>query len=356
MLGMPGAFARWWVNSIQVVCEKAIREEKPDIIFATMSPFDSAIAADALSRRHSIPWVADLRDPWALDEMRIYSSRIHRRLEEKRMYSALSGASAIIMNTPEATEVLLKRFPNLEKKIISTITNGYDEDDFLHDPPFRNDGKFRIVHSGYLHTDLGMDLRRRQGLRRLLGGSIHGVDILTRSHVFLLKAIEGWIAEAPSVKGEIELVFVGATTKGDELIARNGKMQEIVRFTGFLPHADNLTMVRTADLLFLPMHNLPPGRRATIVPGKTYEYMAAGKPILAAVPDGDARDFLEKAGTAYLCGPGDIDAMQEILKRAYRVYQEGKLEKTPNREFISQFERRLLTQKLAGVFNRVLGK
>jgi glycosyltransferase involved in cell wall biosynthesis len=104
------------------------------------------------------------------------------------------------------------------------------------------------------------------------------------------------------------------------------------------------------------MHNLPPGRRATIVPGKTYEYMAAGKPILATFPDGDARDYLEKAGTAYLCRPNDINGMREILKRAYRGFKDEKMEKAPNREFISQFERRSLTQKLAGVFNRVLGK
>ncbi len=34
--------------------------------------------------------------------------------------------------------------------------------------------------------------------------------------------------------------------------------------------------MRSADLLFLPMQNLPPGVRATIVPGKTYEYLASG--------------------------------------------------------------------------------
>jgi Glycosyl transferase 4-like domain len=71
-LGMPGSFARWWVPSIIKIGEEAISREKPSIIFATMSPFESAIAAGTLSKRHSLPWVADLRDPWALDEMKVY--------------------------------------------------------------------------------------------------------------------------------------------------------------------------------------------------------------------------------------------------------------------------------------------
>ena len=61
--------------------------------------------------------------------------------------------------------------------------------------------------------------------------------------------------------------------------------------------------MRSADLLFLPMHDLPPGRRAGLVPYKTYEYLAAERPILAAVPDGDARDILSRVSHATLCRP-----------------------------------------------------
>ncbi len=67
--------------------------------------------------------------------------------------------------------------------------------------------------------------------------------------------------------------------------------------------------MRSADLLFLPMHDLPAGRRAGLVPQKTYEYLAAGRPILAAVPDGDARDLLDASGVARLCRPADAAAM-----------------------------------------------
>ncbi len=48
-----------------------------DVIVATMSPYQSAsLLARRLSAR-SRPWVADLRDPWALDEMTVFPSALH---------------------------------------------------------------------------------------------------------------------------------------------------------------------------------------------------------------------------------------------------------------------------------------
>ena len=72
------------------------------------------------------------------------------------------------------------------------------------------------------------------------------------------------------------------------------------------------------------MHDLRPGSRARIVPGKTYEYLAAGRPILAAVPDGDARDFLSQCGTALLCRPDDVEGMVQQLDRAYNTWKNGR--------------------------------
>ena len=44
-----------------------------------MSPFESADVAARLSTTTGTPWVADLRDPWALDEMLVYATAVHRR-------------------------------------------------------------------------------------------------------------------------------------------------------------------------------------------------------------------------------------------------------------------------------------
>ncbi len=351
-LAYPAQFSKWWVKSATEVALESIDGAK--LIFATMSPFSTAKAARQISRRTGIPWIADLRDPWALDEMQIYPSFFHRKLELRRMGRMLSSAAGIIMNTPEAKAALQKAFPFLRKKPVTTITNGYDAADFAGSIPSRTDGKFRIVHTGYLHTELGLDLRRKRSFYRAVGGIETEVDILTRSHVFLLRAIEQWIGRHPEIALELELVFAGVISEQDRSVGENSVISHLIRFTGYLPHAESVRLIRTADLLFLPMHNLGGERRSRIVPGKTYEYMATGRPILAAVPEGDARDFLKRSGVALLTKPDDVGGMVRHLDNAYSAWKKGVSLIMPDYEFISGFDRAALTCELAAFFNQVL--
>jgi glycosyltransferase involved in cell wall biosynthesis len=347
-LGFPSSFSTWWIRSATELGSRIA--DGQDVILATMSPFESGEVGRRLSKRFGIPWVADLRDPWALDEMLVYPSLLHRRFEMLRMERLLSTAALIVMNTPEASAALKSAFPRLRNKPVLTIPNGFDLSDFSGTATPRRDDKFRIVHSGYLHTDNGVQLRKRS-IYRLLAGAQHGVDILTRSHTVLLEAIERWRQQRPEVADHLEIVFAGKTSEDDREIVNASSIRSLVRFAGYLPHQDSVDLIRTADLLFLPMHNLPHGRRSRIVPGKTYEYMAAGRPILAAVPEGDARDFLDQCGTALTCRPDDAAGMIEILDRVYSAWKNGEPAMRSNKEFLAQFERRNLTRALANAFN-----
>lgn len=350
-LRFPKPFSRWWTESATEAGARAIAG--CEVILATMSPFESGDVAQRLSRRFGIPWVADLRDPWALDEMQVYPSWLHRRMERARMGRLLASAAAIIMNTPEAVLALREAFPRLRNKPVVSITNGFDQEDFASAVPPRSDRKFRIVHSGYLHTNNGLRLRESR-VHHILKGAEPGVDILTRSHAVLLEAIDRWIVRRPEISGELELVLVGQTSKEDRDCAEQSSVARLVRFTGYVSHQESVDLVRTADLLFLPMHNLPLGKRSRIVPGKTYEYLASGRPILAAVPDGDARDFLSKARSALLCRPDDRGGMSEILDKVYTDWKHGHVTVSCDESYVSSFERKTLTRALAEVFSNVL--
>lgn len=350
-LGVPSLFAKWWIGAATELALRVTNGE--ELIFASMSPFESGEVARLLSQRLGIPWVADLRDPWALDEMQVYPSRLHRRLEMLKMERLLSTAELIIMNTPEAAKALKSAFPRLRTKRVVAITNGFDRSDFIQAVAPRGDGKFRIVHSGYLHTEMGFYLRNKP-LRRILGAAHSGVDILTRSHAVLLKALEQWRHQRPEIAQTVELVLAGKMSAGDRALAEQSAIAAMIQFPGYLPHAKNTELVRTADLLFLPMHNLPQGTRSRIVPGKTYEYMAAGRPVLAAVPDGDARDFLSQTGTALICRPDDADGMVRILDHVYSEWKRGGAVASCNQDFVKQFERRNLTRALADGFQSLL--
>jgi glycosyltransferase involved in cell wall biosynthesis len=350
-LGLSTLFSKWWIQSATKLAKDVVDGEA--VIFATMSPFESGQVARKLSKQLGLPWVADLRDPWALDEMQVYPSFLHRRLEMARMERLLSTAALIVMNTPEAAAALKAAFPGLRQKLILTIPNGFDRDDFASPVMPRMDGKFRLVHSGYLHTANGVQLRKRKGYR-LLAGAQAGVDILTRSHAVLLDALERWSSRHPDILDHLEIVFAGNTTEDDRSLVDKSGIKALVQFPGYLSHNESVKLVRTADLLFLPMHNLPSGRRSRIVPGKTYEYMASGRPILAAVPDGDARDFLSDCGTAFICRPDDATRMIEILEEVYTAWKNKDALKRSNEEFVYRFERRNLTRALAAGFESLL--
>jgi len=351
-IGTTDPFSKWWVQSGSKAALQGINSAQ--IIFATMSPFSTADLAHKVSQRTGIPWIADLRDPWALDEMQIYPSRLHRIAEMHRMRRLLSSASGVIMNTPESTAVLRGVFPEFEAKRVTTITNGYDAPDFECEIPPRTDGKFRIVHTGYLHTDAGLELKQKRKFYHLLGGIEGGVDILTRSHVYLLKAVEQWLSRDSNVARDLEIVFAGVTSEQDKAAVANSKLAQFIKLPGYLSHLESVRLVRTADLLFLPMHNLERGRRSRIVPGKTYEYMASGQPILAAVPEGDAKDFLQQTGTAFITRPDDSDGMVRELDRVYSAWRQGVTVARPDRGFIRKFDRVNLTKDLAALFREVL--
>ena len=328
-LARPSAFARWWVEGAVAAARPLLADVA--LLYASMSPFESAEAAGRLAGEARLPWVADLRDPWALDDWAAYPTALHRRLERRRMRSALADAAAIVLNTPEATRALSLAAPELASRA-ETIPNGWDRDDFAGPAPSRDDDAFRIVYTGYSHA--------AGGRRRLLGGSTPGIDVRARSHVPLVAAVR---RVHGSGRG-IEVHVAGP--------ARLGPADPFVVDHGYLPHGEAVALMRSADLLYLAMHGLPPGVRTATVPGKTYEYLAAGRPILAALPDGDARDLLAGLPNVRLCEPGDVDC----LARGVAAARAGELAGAPPAELVERFERRELTRRLAEVFDRVLAR
>jgi glycosyltransferase involved in cell wall biosynthesis len=352
-LYLPKPFSKWWIRFAIAAGEKAITDENINLIYATMNPYESADIASYLSAKYNIPWVADLRDPWALDEMSVFPTFFHRKLELLKMKNSLGNASLIIMNTPESNKLLRKTFPLFENKKVITVTNGFDENNFSGNVEKKVDYHFKIIHSGAFHSEVGLKYNQKRLWYKLLKGSRSQVDILTRSHVVLFKALEKLFDRRPNIRKDVQVILVGSITETDKLIIEKSSINTNVVVKGFLQHEENIKIIRGADILFLPMHNLPPGERATIIPGKTYEYMASGRPILAAVPNGDAKDFLSKCGTSFICSPDDVDGMIEIISKVYDAWKNKNKITYPDWNYIYQFERKAQIKQLALEFDNI---
>jgi hypothetical protein len=268
------------------------------------------------------------------------------------MRKAVESAAAVVMNTTESAERVQEAFPAITTKPVVSIPNGFDAADFVEPARLERSDTFRIVHTGYLHTAVGRRQHATARTRRIIGGAVDPrVDILTRSHLFLLEALDQVLANDPRARDELRLHLVGVLSPADQQAVEG---RRYVHMPGYVTHAESLEYLRSANLLFLPMQDLPPGVRAGIVPGKTYEYIASGRPILAAVPDGDARDLLALGGTASFCRPRDVGCLANAVLNHLNRWRRGEMAPELNSPAIARWERRNLTGELAAVFDEVL--
>ena len=345
----PGteAWVQWWVDEAVALGRRVGADA--DVVLTSCAPYETAWAGARLAAELGKPWVADLEDPWALDEMRLYPTAMHRALDLRQMRRALASASAVVMAAPEAATRVRRALPELADRIVTGIPIGFERDDFSASAAARDDGVFRIVHTGSMHTDLGLRLRQTRRRRRVLGGTFPGLDILTRSHVFLVDAIAAVAAADPSLRNRVELHLAGALTAADRAVA---EQHDFVRMPGLLAHRETVALMRSADLLFLPMHDLPAGARAGLIPYKTFEYLGAERPILAAVPDGDVRDMLAPLDHVSLVRPADVDGMAAILRERIACAPQP----TVVRKGIGSLERGRSVAQIAAVLDEVLAR
>ena len=263
-LDLTSPFAGWWVDRAVAAARPLLADA--DVIYAGMAPYETAFAAARLAAESGLPWVADLRDPWALDEMQMYPTAVHRRRTANSMRSVLASAHAIIMNTPEAAAALVDAFPELGMKLVRSVPNGYDAADFPPrvGAPRPADGRFRIVHTGSLHTEDGLRQERRRRMHGLVGG-VAPVDILARSHVHLVAALREVARRDPQLGEAVELHLAGVLTEADRQVAE-GVGAVVARLSRSPAQRRAGAVGRPA----LPPHARPAdGRRARLVPGKT---------------------------------------------------------------------------------------
>ena len=131
-------------------------------------------------------------------------------------------------------------------------------------------------HAGYLRTDAASQAACSElpWWARL----VRDVDIVARSHSRLIDALEAWCDRRPAIADRIEAVFAGKVTEEDRALVARSRVAQLVRFTGYVPHHESVALVRRAQLLFLPMHDLPPGERSRIVTREDLRVHGIGAP------------------------------------------------------------------------------
>jgi glycosyltransferase involved in cell wall biosynthesis len=122
------------------------------------------------------------------------------------------------------------------------------------------------------------------------------------------------LAALPGVRGLIVGGHPGESDlESNKREAARLSIADRVRFTGAVPPAEVAGLIAEADVLVLPNTSTHLSARYTS-PLKLFEYLAAGKPIVASdLPS--IREVLEDGRNALLTPPGDPAALAAALAR-----------------------------------------
>ena len=290
---MPDENVPWTVTAIPAAI-RIVRREGIDAVVTTSPPNSVHLIGAAAKAATGARWIADLRDSIVANADRPIE-RLPARLKERGQVAVVrlvaSRADAIV-TISEAIADETRAFEPRGR--LTVIPNGCDFDDFAG-LEYRPGDRFRITHTG----------------------SFFG----KRDPRPFLRAL----AESDSA---VVARFVGGMRSADEEWAQGLGLGDRLELVPHVPHRRALALQRDSEALLLLLPEA--GGRGRVVPsGKIFEYLAAERPILAAVPpDGAAAALVREAGAGIVVAPDDVRGLREALGGLVARWRAGALNGT----------------------------
>jgi glycosyltransferase involved in cell wall biosynthesis len=298
-LALPDRWVSWAFGAIPTGLRLAWKH-RPAVIWSTYPIATAHLIGLCLHRLTGIPWVADLRDP--MTDVGYPSHGPMRRAYLWIEEQTIKHCTRAVCTTPGAIETYTRRFPHIPVSRFALIENAFDEENFaeaeLHAPPAPAPGQpFVLVHSGVIYPS-------------------------ERDPVPLFAALAALLADGTIEAGKFELLLraTGHDAYLTQLIAEHG-IGAIVKLAPHVAYRDALReMVSAGGLLVLQASNCNHQ-----VPAKLYEYLRAGRPILALTdPVGDTAATLRKAGIDTIAPLDEKQVIIEAMKRYLALVASGK--------------------------------
>jgi len=351
--GLDADHERWCARALPAALRVA-RDHPAAAIVTTASPYGVWTIGRDVRARLGIPWILDLRDPWALDGWWSFPTPLHAHVELRRMRRALREADAVIANTPQARRAYIELI-GADDGRVCTIPNGFEPGDFKPHAggESERDGArvFRLVHVGTLHDPLrGRRRPRRAACRR----SWCVIDQRGRSGRYLFEALAELRRDDPAAFARLQIDLVGNIDQHHRYLARSLRIDDRVMEHGYLPHRDAIRRLMNADAVFVPLHGVPNGDPALVVPGKLYEAIASERSVLGCLPEGDAARLLRLTDAGIVVRPDDVPGIGRALGGLVRQWMAGRPRPGAPRARLVPFTRRRLTQRLAAAIDAVL--
>ncbi len=356
----PVDAALYWALAIVPGCLRLIHREKIDLIYTSSFPYSDHLAGyliKRLSRLYStgIPWVADFRDPWTQNSS-ARNTGWRYRVDQWVEHKVLQRADRVIGVTPSYTADLFQLAQRRAVDDFMTIENGYDQADFAEIalPTLPGEANEPVEpDQGLLHPPKRILTAQDAVTAKDAGFAM--TEVAHIGNIYNGTALPFFYAldTLGETGASLQVRFVGGLAPMEQAWLDNHALAAQVHVLPRQPHAAAIKAMTRADVLLLIV--LSGAQRSGNYPGKLFEYMASGKPILLFGQDGDAASLIEQSGTGCFVSQEDQIGLVSLLRLLaedpgafYRLYYH------PDPLVIAAYERRKLTSKLANVFNALI--
>jgi glycosyltransferase involved in cell wall biosynthesis len=291
---VPDENVSWNLTAIPAAT-RIVRDEGIDAVITTSPPNSIHLIGAAVKRMTGARWVADLRDSVA--------AHPHRRTESlavRAKETTAAGVAHLVARCADsivaASEAIAEETRSLEPRAeVTTIPNGCDFDDFAG-LEYRRADRFRITHAGSFFGK-----RSPRPFLQALADS--RLDVVAR--------------------------FVGDFRPADREWAESLGLGDRLELLPYASHRHALELQRESDALLLLIPEAD-GRGRGVLSGKVFEYLAAERPILAAVPpDGAAAELIRDVGAGVVAPPEDVGAIGDALAGLVERWQADALNGRP---------------------------
>ncbi|MGA0121637.1 MAG: hypothetical protein ACO3KD_01325 [Gaiellales bacterium] len=325
-LFLPDANAPWLADVVPAAV-RLLRSGRFDAFVTTTPPHTVAVAGRLIRARTDVPWIADWRDPWLthadLDlgrpDVRAKQAAVARLA---RWCTAGMDAAAVVDHAEAEVRGLRPDLP------LTVIPNGVDLEELAAVERRPDAGHCTFTFTGWFFGD--------------------------RSPAVLLEGAAALLAERPELRDILRLRFMGGFPDREQARVRALGLDDVVRVEPPQPHASALQAQADADVALLFMQD-GGGHGAKFLPGKVWELMASGRPVLALVPPaGAAARELAHVG-AEIVAPDDPTGARLAVERLGDRWRDGTLVAEPlPAEVRERISRQGQAEAMAGLIRRTV--